>query len=91
MPSSKTPVTFSFRYLLAGAPCGAALVGMGDGAGAAGAAGLLSGGWVPVRTGVEIRAEGVVAPATWFADGWLFIRLARVGVDLVARTVFVRV
>lgn len=29
IPSSKTPVTFSFRYLRAGAPCGAAFDGMG--------------------------------------------------------------
>lgn len=29
IPSSKTPVTFSFRYLRAGAPCGVAFDGMG--------------------------------------------------------------
>lgn len=61
MPSNNGPVTFSFRYLLAGAPCGAALAGIGIGTGVAAAVGVdvLSGGCVPLRTGVEFRTEGV--------------------------------
>ena len=64
MPSSNGPVTFSFRYLLAGAPCGAALAGIVAGVAAAGVD-VLSGGCVPLRTGVEFRAVvvGVLAPA----------------------------
>lgn len=56
IPSSKTPVTLSFKYRLAGAPCGAALDGIGAGSGAATP--------LVLRTGVDVRgtsgADGAI-------------------------------